>query len=130
MVTTRAGSQIETEMDVKPNVNDLDNKSRSGKSSCGLKSTKSFTGSTLGLMLGCVGVYALFLTTGSKRLIQGKFIGSHLISVGVGVGGCYIAAFHIFPSSLAICIGAEDEEMYEGYRVWFQNRDDSRMRII
>ena len=76
-------------------------------------------------MLACVGVYALFLTRGRDRLIQGKFIGSHIISVGVGVGGCYVAAFHIFPSSLAICIGAEDEEMYPGYRVWYQDREDS-----
>ena len=116
------GSQIDTVMDIKT---DPDAKSRSGKSTCGATSIASFTGSTLGRMLGCIGVYALFLTSGNKRLVQGKFLGSHIISMGVGAGGCCAVAFLIFPSSLATCISSEDEEMFEGYKVWSQNREDS-----
>ena len=48
-----------------------------------------------------------------------------MASIGVGAGGCWTIAFLIFPSSLATCIGAGDEEMFEGYKVWAQNREDS-----
>ena len=123
MVNTRSmqESQIDTATDIK---SDPDARSRSDKSMCGT-SIASFTGSTLGRMLGCISVYALFLTSGNDRLVQGKFLGSHIVSMGVGAGGCWTVAFLIFPSSLATCIGAGEEEMFEGYKVWAQNREDS-----
>ena len=123
MVNTRSmqENQIDTATDIK---SDPDARSRSDKSMCGT-SIASFTGSTLGRMLGCISVYALFLTSGNDRLVQGKFLGSHIVSMGVGAGGCWAVAFLIFPSSLATCIGAGEEEMFKGYKVWAQNREDS-----
>ena len=111
-------NQIDTATNIK---SDPDASSRSNKS----MSIASFTGSTLTRMLGCISVYILFLTAGNNRVVQGKFLGSHMASISVGAGGCWAITVLIFPSSLATCIGAEDEKMFEGYKVWAENREDS-----
>ena len=89
------------------------------------KSVASFTGSTLTRMLGCVSIYILFMTAGNNSVVQSKFLASHVASISVGAAGCWATIALIFPSSIATCIGEDEEIMFEGYKVWAQNREDS-----
>ena len=120
-------NQIDTATNVKSEPGDPDSTSRSNRSMTlsVTRSIASFTGSTLTRMLGCVSIYILFLTAGNNSVVQSKFLASHVASISVGAAGCWATIALIFPSSIATCIGEDEEIMFEGYKVWAQNREDS-----
>ena len=72
-------------------------------------------------ILGCLGSYALWLAEGNDRVLYTKFVTSHLLSGGLGVGGTYLSVFHLYPSTYAVCIGKEDQELYAEYKLWFED---------
>ena len=123
----------------KPNVAELNRQARqdrkskgrsqssAGKSSSGSKSNKSLTDRSCPTWavacLGCFATYALFMAKGSDNIKYSKFIGSNMASIGIGVGGCYVISVHVYPST---CFSGEDQEMYQKYRTWYQEQQDSQ----
>ena len=110
---TRASNRKVTDMDIKPEFDHGKNNTRSTSGT----SNKTFL-KWIVYLIGAVGTFALWQAKGTNRIKYTKFATTHILSIGAGVGGTYIAVFLIHPSTYDNCIDAEEQDMFNLYKGW------------